>query len=338
MSDLLATARRTVEFFEANDVAGFHAWQNITENPGDWSLSSWLTNAWFPKLAERVGAERHLGRGWMVTDRMARFAIVGQRGQMFATIRFAEDGGINGLVLGDREKEEGEPPGGIYLSCPPDRWLELMDFYAKLFPSLSFGLALDSTSAYVPPRWPDPRYPQQMHLDIFVPDLELGEEIALANGATKLRQSRCRTFADPVGHPFCLYGDYFSKRVWPTDALGVLGRVVIDCPDPERLATFYGSLLRMHERVGDGPERVTIIRGRDIFPMLTFQRVEDYKPPIYHNPTRPQQMHFDLLFDDRAAAEERAIQLGATKLPPPGFEAVYADPAGHPFCILEPGD
>jgi hypothetical protein len=333
--DLLAKARQTVEDFEANDLSGFPE-----EKPGDWSLRNWLTNAWFPKLAVRAGTERHVGRAWMVNDRIARVAIVGERGEMFASIRYAEDGSINGLVLGDKERNESGPPFGISISCPPDRWFELMDFCGKLFPVLSFSLMLDADSAYVPPRWPDPEQPQQLHLDIFVPDLDRGEEIALANGASRLPElSRgCRTFADPVGHPFCLYADVFSRRAWPTDAYGVLARIVLDCADPEELATFYGDLLGLHDRVGDVPERVTIIGGRDLLPMLSFQRVEDYRPPVYHDPARPQQMHFDLLFDDRPGAEARALELGATKLPPPGHDAAYADPAGHPFCILEPGD
>jgi hypothetical protein len=52
-------------------------------------------------------------------------------------------------------------------------------------------------------------------------------------------------------------------------------------------------------------------------------------------------MHFDLLFDDRAVAERRAVELGATWLRPrtdEHFGRVYADPDGHPFCLLEAGD
>ena len=53
----------------------------------------------------------------------------------------------------------------------------------------------------------------------------------------------------------------------------------------------------------------------------------------------PQQMHLDLWVDDLAAAHAEAIALGARLLKPAddleapeGFQ-VYADPAGHPFCL-----
>jgi catechol 2,3-dioxygenase-like lactoylglutathione lyase family enzyme len=53
----------------------------------------------------------------------------------------------------------------------------------------------------------------------------------------------------------------------------------------------------------------------------------------------PQQAHLDLYVDDVKAAHDEAISLGATLLKAAddiesasGFQ-VYADPAGHPFCL-----
>ncbi len=53
----------------------------------------------------------------------------------------------------------------------------------------------------------------------------------------------------------------------------------------------------------------------------------------------PQQMHLDLSVDDLGAAHEAVTALGARLLQPAddvnaadGFQ-VYADPAGHPFCL-----
>ena len=42
-------------------------------------------------------------------------------------------------------------------------------------------------------------------------------------------------------------------------------------------------------------------------------------------------MHLDVMVEDVDAAGPRVLALGATKLDRPG---VYADPAGHPFCLI----
>jgi predicted enzyme related to lactoylglutathione lyase len=61
---------------------------------------------------------------------------------------------------------------------------------------------------YTPPRWPDPAYPQQAHLDLYVEDLDAGEARAVELGATRLDAAgeHFRVFTDPAGHPFCLIG------------------------------------------------------------------------------------------------------------------------------------
>jgi len=52
----------------------------------------------------------------------------------------------------------------------------------------------------------------------------------------------------------------------------------------------------------------------------------------------PQQVHLDLHVEDPRIAHDAAIGLGARLLQPGDLDAesghqVYADPAGHPFCI-----
>jgi predicted enzyme related to lactoylglutathione lyase len=53
----------------------------------------------------------------------------------------------------------------------------------------------------------------------------------------------------------------------------------------------------------------------------------------------PQQIHLDLFVDDITTAHEEAVALGARLLRPAGDTSspsgfqVYADPAGHPFCL-----
>lgn len=68
-------------------------------------------------------------------------------------------------------------------------------------------LAFQRASTWLPPSWPDPDYPQQMHLDIRVDDVDEAERAVLALGASRLpaeHEDGFRVFADPVGHPFCL--------------------------------------------------------------------------------------------------------------------------------------
>ncbi len=53
------------------------------------------------------------------------------------------------------------------------------------------------------------------------------------------------------------------------------------------------------------------------------------------DPDRPQQFHLDVMVDDVDAAEPRVLALGAQRLTEPGDDnRVYADPAGHPFCLI----
>lgn len=75
-------------------------------------------------------------------------------------------------------------------------------------------LAFQKVPEITPPTWPDPQVPQQLHLDMTVPDgdtLDASHERALALGATLLFDRRddpdepLRVYADPSGHPFCIF-------------------------------------------------------------------------------------------------------------------------------------
>jgi predicted enzyme related to lactoylglutathione lyase len=71
---------------------------------------------------------------------------------------------------------------------------------------------------------------------------------------------------------------------------------------------------------------------------LAVQLAPDHAPPRWPDGA-PQQMHLDLYVDDLPAAHDHVMALGARLLQPaddPDAEAgfqVYADPAGHPFCL-----
>ena len=68
------------------------------------------------------------------------------------------------------------------------------------------SLMFQQINAYNAPQWPDPKHPQQAHLDINVDDLDAGEARALELGASRLDGGgeEFRVLADPAGHPFCL--------------------------------------------------------------------------------------------------------------------------------------
>jgi catechol 2,3-dioxygenase-like lactoylglutathione lyase family enzyme len=109
--------------------------------------------------------------------------------------------------------------------------------------------------------------------------------------------------------------------------------LVIDCPDPSALAAFYQELLGM-QRVQDEENWVVIGDAPDR-PGVAFQRVADSSPPRWPDPDYPQQMHFDVRVGNLANAEQQVLELGARRLAGGGAQfRVYADPAGHPFCLV----
>jgi hypothetical protein len=67
-------------------------------------------------------------------------------------------------------------------------------------------LAVQLAPDHTPPEWPDGS-PQQMHVDLWVEDIETSERAVLALGARRLKavdDEQFRVYADPAGHPFCL--------------------------------------------------------------------------------------------------------------------------------------
>jgi catechol-2,3-dioxygenase len=108
---------------------------------------------------------------------------------------------------------------GVMLDCPDAKVLST--FYSELLGKpITYeddGVAMigedgaqpilfQQVGNYAAPRWPDPAYPQQYHLDVRVEDLDEGERAVLALGATRLPGGTegFRVFADPAGKPFCL--------------------------------------------------------------------------------------------------------------------------------------
>lgn len=119
--------------------------------------------------------------------------------------------------------------------------------------------------------------------------------------------------------------------------IGRLAGIVIDCPDPRALAGFYEALLGA-ERVEDSPDWVTLAVGGGR-PSFCLQRTDRFRAPGWTCGEPPQQMHLDVLVEDLDDAEGQVLGLGGTLLDgsdkPIGFR-VYADPVGHPFCLVTP--
>ncbi len=185
---------------------------------------------------------------------------------------------------------------------------------------------------HVPPQWPSQAAPQQMHVDFQVPDIDAAAARAEELGATRIGGGETwHVMADPAGHPFCL------SRNEQSEPVRVFG-VNIDAPDPTGLATFYQELLGMDLKyAGDEGEAGMAWIGNDGAGLgnVLIQGVRDYTAPRWPDPAYPQQLHLDIEVADVDEAEARALKIGATRLPGEGADwRVYADPAGHPFCLV----
>jgi catechol 2,3-dioxygenase-like lactoylglutathione lyase family enzyme len=130
-----------------------------------------------------------------------------------------------------------------------------------------------------------------------------------------------------------------------------LRQVVLDALDARALAEFYRELLGLTYRPGDEApdDGEPDPRGSDWLVLrdgdrtaLAFQQVAVLPPSTWPHDTVPQQLHLDLTVAtvaDLDAAHERTLRLGARLLldrsdDPEEPLRVYADPAGHPFCIF----
>jgi catechol-2,3-dioxygenase len=123
-------------------------------------------------------------------------------------------------------------------------------------------------------------------------------------------------------------------------------QVVLDTTDVRGLAEFYRNLVGYDYRPGDREaepgEDWLVLRHPDGGQALAFQLVDRLPTSTWPEDGIPQQLHLDMTVPDKAtleAARDRALGLGAT-LRHDRFDDeqeplyVFADPAGHPFCIF----
>jgi catechol 2,3-dioxygenase-like lactoylglutathione lyase family enzyme len=131
-----------------------------------------------------------------------------------------------------------------------------------------------------------------------------------------------------------------------------LRQVVLDCTDARVLAEFYRRLLGLRYRPGDEPPATgepdpvgldwLVLQDAAGSARVAFQQVAALPKATWPEGPVPQQLHLDLTVPTTAELEvqhERALALGARLLDdrsddPEEPLRVYADPAGHPFCIF----
>ncbi|UOZ02480.1 VOC family protein [Amycolatopsis sp. WQ 127309] len=115
--------------------------------------------------------------------------------------------------------------------------------------------------------------------------------------------------------------------------------IVLDCPEPVVLAYFYQAIMGGEVDLPDPRWRVdedwsTLhVNGM----VLGFQRAPGHQPPRWPDPAHSQQFHLDFEVDNLAQTHHQVLAYGGRLLDPDlggrGWR-VYADPAGHPFCLL----
>ncbi len=115
--------------------------------------------------------------------------------------------------------------------------------------------------------------------------------------------------------------------------IGRLKTVVLDAADMHAEARFWAQVLDIP--VVQEEDDWTTLEGRGV--RLAVQLAPDHVPPQWPDPAHPQQLHLDVQVDDPDDAEQQVLALGARRLPDPADAEdfrVFADPAGHPFCLV----
>lgn len=110
-----------------------------------------------------------------------------------------------------------------------------------------------------------------------------------------------------------------------------LSGTTVDAPDALALAQFYAEITG-GDAVGDPHWAAVTGPNGDV----AFQQALNYRRPEWPDGAIPIQLHLDFFVDDLDATGARVLAAGATRLdhqPNSDHCIVYADPAGHPFCL-----
>jgi hypothetical protein len=108
--------------------------------------------------------------------------------------------------------------------------------------------------------------------------------------------------------------------------------VAFDAADLSAESSFWAAVLGGTVDAEDDWHMVLV----DGAPRVGVQLAPGHVPPDWPDGDPPQQIHLDLWVDDFKAAHDEVMSLGAKLLKPAASDdnfQVYADPAGHPFCL-----
>ena len=127
---------------------------------------------------------------------------------------------------------------------------------------------------------------------------------------------------------------------------------VIDAVDARMVGEFWRELTGFRYRSGDEPpgegepdtaaQEWLVLCDESGRARLAVQPVDELPVPTWPAPDVPQQMHLDLMVgskEELAEQHDRVLELGGRILQDRRDSTeeaiiVFADPAGHPFCIL----
>ena len=130
------------------------------------------------------------------------------------------------------------------------------------------------------------------------------------------------------------------RTTWTGADVKITRRIVVwDAGDIEAESTFWAGLLGGEVYRDEGWHSI-VVDGEWV---MGVQHAPNHVPPEWPDGAQQQQVHLDLHVADLDEADRVATELGGRQLQPPtkpadnpdGDEmfAVYASPAGHPFCF-----
>jgi predicted enzyme related to lactoylglutathione lyase len=118
--------------------------------------------------------------------------------------------------------------------------------------------------------------------------------------------------------------------------IGRFSGIALECVDPGALAAFYTALTGWPV-VYASDDWVSIGESREAPWHLSFQRSPGHVAPTWPDLASSMQFHLHVRVADLDVASEAVVALGGVLFasqPNPEGSRVFADPAGHPFCLV----